>query len=103
MNSFSCAETFSPYQMQKSGNTLVWICDRATERGGIAKSLADIYPFLKLHWNIEFLAPSNARFEQLESEGAKVHRLLSRFPRSQGHVWVGLSIAPAIRCLERTK
>ena len=89
--------------MLKSLNTLVWICDRATERGGIAKSLADIYPFLKLHWNIEFLAPSNARFEHLESEGARVHRVLSRFPRSRGYVWVGLSVAPAIRYLERIR
>jgi glycosyltransferase involved in cell wall biosynthesis len=88
-------------QMQKSCDALVWICDRAVERGGIAKSLADIYPFLKPHWNIEFLAPVNARFEQLESAGATVHRVLSRFPRSRGHVWVALSIIPAIRYIER--
>jgi glycosyltransferase involved in cell wall biosynthesis len=91
------------YPMQKSGNTLVWICDRAMERGGIARSLADIYPFLKPHWNIEFLAPVNARFEQLESAGAKVHRVLSRFPRSRGHVWVALSVVPAIRHIERIR
>lgn len=89
--------------MQNKSNTLVWICDRATERGGIARSLADIYPFLKSHWNIEFLAPRNARFEQLESAGATVHRALSRFPRTRGQVWVALSILPAIRYIERIR
>lgn len=67
---------------------IMWICDRAGEGGGVACSLYDLYPaLLNTPCEIFFAAPKNARFPRLEALGAKVHKVLPRFPRARGYIW----------------
>lgn len=85
------------------GAHLAWICDRAAERGGVARSLSDIYPFVRSSCRIDFIAPVNASFEQLEADGATVHKDLSRYPRLRGIVWSAFSLVPAAKAILRLK
>ncbi len=82
---------------------VLWICDRATEAGGIALSLYDIYPALSSVSRIEFVAPRNASFPILEALGATVHKTLPRFPSVKGYVWSLLACFGMLRIARRLK
>ena len=48
--------------------SIMWICDRAYERGGVACSLYDLYPALSsTACHIVFAAPKNAKFPDRKS------------------------------------
>ena len=78
--------------------TILWICDRAVEKGGIACALYDLYPALvSANGKIAFAAPKNASFPILESMGSTVHKVLPRYPKVRGYVWSLYSVFATIR------
>lgn len=77
---------------------VLWICDRSSEHGGIACSLYDIYPALsRAGARIEFVAPIDADFPVLESQGAVIHKVLPTMASKKGYVWSLLACAPLVR------
>jgi glycosyltransferase involved in cell wall biosynthesis len=77
--------------------SILWICDRSVEAGGIACALYDLYPALSKACDVVFAAPRNAAFPRLEALGAPVHKVLPPFPKVRGYAWSLMSCLAILR------
>jgi hypothetical protein len=82
--------------------SILWICDRSLERGGVACALYDLYPaLLSTDSEIVFGAPKNATFPRLEALGATVYKTLPTYPQARGYLWSLMALVPILRLVMR--
>jgi glycosyltransferase involved in cell wall biosynthesis len=88
----------------KSAASILWICDRAREKGGVACALYDLYPALsRTNSRIAFAAPRNATFPKLEALGATVHKVLPKHPQARGYFWSFMSTIAILKLVIRLR
>ena len=84
--------------------SILWICDRSSEGGGVACALYDLYlPLSSKACEIVFAAPKNAAFPRLEALGAKVYKVLPAYPKARGYLWSLMSCFAIFRLAIRLK
>jgi glycosyltransferase involved in cell wall biosynthesis len=82
--------------------SILWICDRSLEKGGVACALYDLYPaLLSTGSDIVFAAPKNATFPRLEALGATVHKVLPTYPKARGYLWSLIASLAILRLVIR--